>query len=176
MTPIYFKSSGLSQNIWWNVDVKYHIITGAFRLIVSGAAASCWRGRASSQTGSSSPVWPRTRTSQTAAAPKLRGPVSSPRPGPATWPTRTSESRYLPTDLQPSVLPPSHLSGDKHHLTSTSCLRVSGSFPAGRFHHHGGPEVAALLPHLHLSLPLLLDALRYDLVVVGLRSRRSGTP
>lgn len=57
-----------------------------------------------------------------------------------------------------------------------SSLRVPGSVSAGRFHHHGGPEVAALLPHLHLGLPLLLDALRYDLVAHGLRSRRPGAP
>lgn len=65
----------------------------------------------------------------------------------------------------------------KQTLQSQRCLSSpwgSGSVPAGCFHHHGGPEMAALLPHLHLSLPLLLDALRYDLVAAGLCSWRPG--
>lgn len=59
--------------------------------------------------------------------------------------------------------------------SSGSCC-VSGSVPAGRLHHHGGPEVAALTPHLHLSVPLFLDALRYDLVAPGVCTWRPGTP
>ncbi|XP_077374038.1 potassium inwardly rectifying channel subfamily J member 11, like isoform X1 [Festucalex cinctus] len=52
------------------------------------------------------------------------------------------------------------------------CAVGSGSLPAGRVHHHGGPEVAALAPDLHVGLPVLVDAVRHGVVAAGLRSRR----
>lgn len=91
--------------------------------------------------------------------------------------TKTGSCNVAHKNIREQVPPGvSMLAANKHRLMSTPHLWLSGSVSAGRFHHHGGPEVAALLPHLHLGLPLLLDALRYDLVVVGLRPWRPGTP
>ena len=51
---------------------------------------------------------------------------------------------------------------------------LAGQIPAGCFHHHGGSEVALFPPDLHVSVPLLVDALRHGVVAHRLRPRRPG--